>query len=448
MKKTLHIITILFITVLIFNYPNIKVEAETPDISISNKKDVSGAFVVTSDPQYPWTDKTDNGQTESESEKKRRSEEFIREQYNSINEYTSQLTGITETTPVLINGDLTAFGHPWQWDKMKSLLGILNSPIFPGLGNHDIENNLDDCFLNECARQSMNFYLDHVSRLDTTRFDRKQATPSGTSITNYFGSFAYSMDVGPIHFIQLNNDPTQFFSISTNMGIEKYTMENALSWLKLDLEDAKKYGQAIVINMHKPDSWKYGDEEQRTKFKKLLKDYNVKAVFAGHYHKNSGYFPVNYKEFFGDVPVFLSGSASQKTYLTVEYNNNEMKVYKISNNNWKNKVLVKTIDISGRNFPSYKETPELYEHSNGLGRNLMGLPFSEWNDKISSVRVPPHKVVTLYEHTYYKGRKKTLRNNGNLPKLYNLYDFNDITSSYEIHIGIIEAGVTVSESGN
>ncbi|PEE68564.1 metallophosphoesterase [Bacillus thuringiensis] len=437
MKRVLHIIIILFMAVFIFDYPTIKVNADSPaetqDIPIINKKDVKGAFVVTSDPQYPWTDKTDNNETETESEQKRRSEQLIREQYNSINEYTSQLTGMTEVTPVLINGDLTAFGHPWQWDKMNSLLSVLKSPIFPGLGNHDIENNLDDCFLNECARQSMNFYLNHVSMLDTTRFDRKQATPSGTSITNYFGSFAYSMDVGPIHFIQLNNDPTQIFSISTNMGIEKYTMENALNWLKLDLEDAKQYGQAIIVNMHKPNNWQHDNEEIKTRFKKLLDDYNVKAVFAGHYHKESGYFPSKYDDFFGNVPVFLSGSASQKTYLTVEYNNNEMKVYKVSNNNWRNKTLLRTIDISGRSFPSYGKKPEFYEHSNGLGKNFDtdNIPYSEWNDKISSVRVPPHVTVELYENSDKSGRKKVLTNTGDLPKLYNLYDFNDITSAFK-----------------
>lgn len=430
---------------------NIKVNAETQtetqDIPIINKKDVKGAFVVTSDPQYPWTDKTDNNEAETESEQKRRSEQLIREQYNSINEYTSQLTGMTEVTPVLINGDLTAFGHTWQWDKMNSLLTVLNSPIFPGLGNHDIENNLDDCLLNECARQSMNFYLKRVSMLNTTRFDRKQDTPSGTSITNYFGSFAYSMDVGPIHFIQLNNDPTQFFSISTNMGIEKYTMENALNWLKQDLKDAKQYGQAIIINMHKPNSWKYGDEEQKTRFKKLLDDYNVKAAFAGHYHKKSGHIPFEYEEFFGNIPVFLSGSASQKTYLTVEYNNNEMKVYQVRNNNWKSKTLVKTINIGNRPSPQYDMKVDFYEHSNGLGRNFKGTPIREWNDVLSSVRVPPGMKVELYEHTKYKGRKKTIENKGHLPKLYNLYDFNDITSSYETYK--IKAGEkeTLLESG-
>ncbi|MED0858106.1 metallophosphoesterase, partial [Bacillus pseudomycoides] len=426
-KKILHIITILTIMIFVVNYSNIKVsadsQAETPDISITHKKDVKGAFVVTSDPQYPWTDKTDNGQTESESEKKRRSEQLIREQYNSINEYTSQLTGMTEATPVLINGDLTAFGHPWQWDKMESLLGILKSPIFMGLGNHDIENNIDDCLSNSCVRSSMNHYTERMEIYNLTRYDRKGDYPNNS---HKFGSFAYSIDLGPIHFVQLNNYPTMTFMIS------EYTMEDSLNWLEQDLKEANQYGQAIIVNMHEPSGWKKGTQEQKNRFENLLKTYNVKAVFAGHYHKKNGYFPNDYKEYFGDVPVFLSGSASQKTYLTAEYNNNEIKVYKVNNNDWRNKTLVRTIDISGRNFPSYEKKPEFYEHSNGLGKNFDtdNIPHSEWNDKISSVRVPPHVTVELYEHSDKSGRKQVLTNTGDLPKLYNLYDFNDITSAF------------------
>lgn len=441
MKKMVRIISILFITVSIFNYSNIKVnadvQAEISDIPIINKKDVKGTFVVTSDPQYPWTDKTDNGQTESESEKKRRSEQLIREQYNSINEYTSQLTGMTEATPVLINGDLTAFGHPWQWDKMESLLGILKSPIFMGLGNHDIENNIDDCLSNSCVRSSMNHYTKRMEIYNLTRYDRKGDYPNNS---HKFGSFAYSIDLGPIHFVQLNNYPTMTFMIS------EYTMENSLNWLEQDLKEANQYGQAIIVNMHEPSGWKKGTQEQKNRFKNLLKTYNVKAVFAGHYHKKNGYFPNDYKEYFGDVPVFLSGSASQKTYLTVEYNNNEMKVYQVRNNNWKSKTLVKTINIGNRPFPQYSTNVDFYEHSNGLGRNFKGIPIREWNDVLSSVRVPPGMTVELYEHIHFKGRKKTLKNTGHLPKLYNLYDFNDITSSYKPYKNKAGEKETISES--
>ncbi|TBX38919.1 hypothetical protein E0M35_28475 [Bacillus thuringiensis] len=437
MKKTLQIITILFITVLIFDYPHIKVEAETPDISITNKKDVNGAFVVTSDPQYPWTDRTDNGQTESESEKERRSEQLIREQYNSINEYTSRLTGMTEPTPVLINGDLTAFGHPWQWDKMNSLLGILKSPIFMGLGNHDIENNIDDCLSNSCVRSSMNYFTKHMQLYGLTRYDRKGDAPNNS---HRFGSFAYSIDVGPIHFVQLNNYPTMTFRIS------EYTMEDSLSWLEQDLKEANQYGQAIIVNMHEPSGWKKGSQEQKNRFKNLLEKYKVKAVFAGHYHKKSGYFPNDYKDFFGNTPVFLSGSASQRTYLTAEYTNKEIKVYKVKDNNWRNKTLLKTIDISGRSFPQYSKVIDFYEHSNGLGKNFKGISITEWNDRLSSVRVPPGMTVELYEHIGYKGKMKTLRNTGDLPRLYNLYDFNDITSSYKYYTNAVGAKKIISEN--
>lgn len=61
--------------------------------------------------------------------------------------------------------------------------------------------------------------------------------------------------------------------------------------------------------MHYSD--KFSDEH-----KKLLNDYDVKAILTDHCHKISYYYePLDY------IPIFLSGSASQSTYLIAEYEN-------------------------------------------------------------------------------------------------------------------------------
>lgn len=91
--------------------------------------DLIQSLVITSDPQYPWTDCQDNSSCQNcntlprSSRKsiceKRRFEALIREQYNNINLYTDTVPN----TSVLINGDMTSFGHDDlfnpEWSKIK-----------------------------------------------------------------------------------------------------------------------------------------------------------------------------------------------------------------------------------------------------------------------------------------------------------------------------------------
>ncbi|MEK4418557.1 metallophosphoesterase [Bacillus sp. FSL K6-0268] len=330
----------------------------------------SGSFVITSDPQYPWTDKTDRREPESDSEKKTRSEQLIRAQYNSINAYTDTIKNTI--TPVLVNGDITAFGHGPQilglgaedeWGKMVELMNVLKSPVYPGLGNHDIQNNYNDCADNGCIYNSfMNYFSQVIYGVPTTSFDMKMNNPNASTTDptqEYSGSFAYSTDMGPIHSIQLNNYPTMTFpdkTVSTKMGRIKFTLESSLDWLEQDLKSASASGQAIIINLHEPNNWGWDSDKYpqsqypnlesgpNQRFINLLKEYDVKAVFAGHYHTEHG-LSTSYKNYFGDVPVFISGSAAQATYLIAEYNSNDLKVYGVNNNDWQAKTLLKTIGI-------------------------------------------------------------------------------------------------------
>jgi hypothetical protein len=61
---------------------------------------------------------------------------------------------------VIVNGDLTAFFHPWQRQLYREFydpahttpdVNVLQRPIFPGLGNHDYANNGADCWGNDPA---------------------------------------------------------------------------------------------------------------------------------------------------------------------------------------------------------------------------------------------------------------------------------------------------------
>ncbi len=63
-------------------------------------------------------------------------------------------TTITKPLGVIMNGDLTAYWHPWQVKLYRQYYEpnyeknpthpVLSLPIFPGLGNHDYANNVPE----------------------------------------------------------------------------------------------------------------------------------------------------------------------------------------------------------------------------------------------------------------------------------------------------------------
>jgi cytolysin (calcineurin-like family phosphatase) len=96
--------------------------------------------------------------------------------------------------------------------------------------------------------------------------------------------------------------------------------------------------------MHKP-RWD-GSDQQLSRFNKMIKDYKVTAVFAGHYHWFSGQYGSATSEF-GDVPLFLSGAASQRTYLIASFSKerDKLMVYRVMGNNWPSRKLEATIPV-------------------------------------------------------------------------------------------------------
>ncbi|MGX4669831.1 RICIN domain-containing protein [Cerasibacillus sp. JNUCC 74] len=308
------------------------------------------SLIITSDPQYPWTPEMDIGNSnQSESEKKRKSEELIRSQYQSINSYTDSIPN----SSVIINGDMTAFGHSWQWSEISKLLKILKKPYYYGLGNHDIENNINDCYANECFGRSMEHLINFINRLKLPSFqvDFKLLPSSTVTVKSYRGSFAYAIDFGDIYSIQLNNFPTMKVKIASPFSAyPNIDMVPNLDWLEKQLEFARSLGKIIIVNVHKPNDWsKYAEPQgPNQRFIDLLKQYSVTAVFCGHYHLECGK-QQRYQSYFGDIPVFLSGSASQSTYLIAEYHKDTLDVYSIRSNNWNNKRLEQSIWIGDKN---------------------------------------------------------------------------------------------------
>jgi hypothetical protein len=146
-------------------------------------------YAMTADPQYPWLE------TEA------KSRDVILEQYTLLN--TLKKTYGDAYRGTIINGDITAFGHDWQWKFMKQALGTLNHPYWYGLGNHDYDNNVNDCALHEnrCAIRSVRNLVDHInSAPDVQAVDYSVISGYKRAAldTTYTGSFSYSFDIGGI----------------------------------------------------------------------------------------------------------------------------------------------------------------------------------------------------------------------------------------------------------
>jgi cytolysin (calcineurin-like family phosphatase) len=304
-------------------------------------------MVFTSDPQYPWTEKTDAGETQTDSYRDSRSKWLIETQYDDIANFRQNFGGASRV-PVMINGDITAYGHGWQRSVVKPILDSkLLGQYDYGLGNHDYENNVDDCLFNNCAAGSVeDFMARYAGKNGRADSIDVQLTEEGTIVKKLSGSLAYSKNFGDVHMVQLNNEPTYSVSFTAYNWLvpKRYQLRDSLDWLEQDLKAARERGQIIILNMHKP-RWD-GSAQQLSRFSKMIKDYKVTAVFAGHFHWFSGQYKSASSEF-GDVPLFLSGAASQRTYLIASFSKerDELKIYRVTGNNWPSRQLEATIAV-------------------------------------------------------------------------------------------------------
>jgi hypothetical protein len=284
---------------------------------IADYPDNQQKLIIASDPQaFRYMDNRSNFNEEIDrGEWNKRTEVYdaIREE-RRVNYYV----------PVLVNGDMTEYGHRGEREATRSMLrrmaGNVGGPlIFPGLGNHDYSNNVDDCANNGCARDAT---CDHIAWVN--KIEPKNSFDYEFSGSTHQGSLSYSVDVGRVHIIQLNNDPTYTRTWETGGGMSfrqkrRFEITSSIQWLEKDLAQAHARGQQIIINVHKPHTWDDG-YWQRHSFQALVKKYQVAAVFAGHHHERTGL------ENYGSGPIFQSGALAWGSYLRVFFDWTHMKL--------------------------------------------------------------------------------------------------------------------------
>lgn len=299
-------------------------------------------LVFASDPQYPWTPHSDDDEDILASANQKLSSELIEAQYKSIADFRK--VHPEQPVPVMINGDMTAYGHGWQRDYLyRTLDAHLDGDYYFGLGNHDYQNNIGNCANNGCARDSLFDLRGRMqNKVDTMAVDVSEKRWSQT----WVGSLAYSKRFGDVQLIQLNNQPTYETRFNARQGLKTYDFRitGSLDWLEEQLKRARADNLIILLNLHKPNGWQTS-AENRQRFRAMIKTYEVTAVFAGHLHKYAGrYYEADY---YGAVPLFLSGSASQRTYLIAEIDRkaHQLRVSKVTDNDWQNRKQLEVIPL-------------------------------------------------------------------------------------------------------
>jgi hypothetical protein len=293
-------------------------------------------------------------------------------------DYTYNNRNIPKPFGVVINGDLTDYGS--QDGHLETFKNFYHKKLdshyvlFPGLGNHDLRNAFADydpekddwggrhCgfgkYADTYADDMLKYIVDVLegndigldgpyARFRTSLLKNADYAPIGGSSDDYKGSFSYSWDIGPFHFIQLHDRPdyntrrlTSCFGLG---GTEKenriYSADSGSSntWLKKDLADYGT-GKKVIINVHDfSRSVDYydtfiGDVSNPG----TLQNYDVWGIFAGHSHKSGKRGEVSIKNSNNDnkeVPYYHGGGFGDNKsfvdgfgFLLVELNEDYMTV--------------------------------------------------------------------------------------------------------------------------
>ncbi|HLM77101.1 MAG TPA: metallophosphoesterase [Rubrobacteraceae bacterium] len=147
-------------------------------------------------------------------------------------------------------------------------------PVFPTLGNHDVENENGAAYLK-------NFYLPRNDPRSTGRY--------------------YSFDWGNVHFVALNSE----FYHEDDDG----DPEEQKDWLERDLEQTCQPWKIVFLHRPPYSSSKHGsDTEIREDLEPVFVRHGVNLAFSGHDHHYERTVPIS------GVTYVVSGGAGKSLY--------------------------------------------------------------------------------------------------------------------------------------
>ena len=248
---------------------------------------------------------------------------------------------------MIINGDVTEFGHPEERDVMKDLFDTLDKPIWFGLGNHDYLNNANDCWMNRCTTGALDWLVDDVlteyDNILSTDYVVKDVNEFPTIVREYIGSFAYRFELAGIHFIQLNHSDEYNYQMKREFNAELGKTTNvhiqpSKGWARKQLEDAHAKGKPIVLLSHDNRLSHYLTANSIRN--------GVSAHYFGHWHGDPRIISTSTCNGFGG-DKFISGTGFEGSGMIVEIDTDNQSLYNYAfyNNSLDELLLLKITEL-------------------------------------------------------------------------------------------------------
>ena len=191
--------------------------------------------------------------------------------------FPGEQKAIDKIDGVIIAGDIFDKARPEILDLYRQRYETgegerrIHYPVYPGLGNHDVDPAVSDKGADNLKGRALTFnYLDSILNDKLAKGEILNLHPSSRS---------YSWNIGKVHFIQ-----GQRFA-----GDTAYCESN-LAWLADDLKRYASTGNPVVYIQHYGfDEWaiKWWPQSSRNQLFDLLDQYNVAAFLVGHTHEPS-----------------------------------------------------------------------------------------------------------------------------------------------------------------
>ncbi|KAI6226370.1 hypothetical protein M3Y99_01296800 [Aphelenchoides fujianensis] len=224
---------------------------------------------------------------------------------------------------LIVNGDLTNFGHTHQLALFKTEWLTMPFPLFVGLGNHDIENNVNDCVANQCVNNMLSWFTTEYAPLMNLTLDMETQFELWKSVREgsfaYFKDFCSDSDANCVHSIQLHNRADYATSVNS---VSSWRIRSSLQWLRHDLDQMRNRTWPVLINLHNYEAGTSGQRLKRELTGWLANDENLGIirkpfVLFAHYHEKHS---MTVECISGTtVPFLYVGSVPRNRYTVIKF---------------------------------------------------------------------------------------------------------------------------------
>lgn len=325
--------------------------------SVADNGNRDFTVLMGSDVQLPWGSCVDEGKNSEKSQKcaKEDNHNMVRAMHSieTLTWPSGNKEPVGKPIGVFLAGDLTSFGKPWQLNMYRKIWETndkedrdknIKVGVWPGLGNHDVFNNLNHCadygleeptrapYETQSCAQRMFAYI----RAAVTGCGCHKVHPNfGGHVDHYEKkSAAYAVKYGRVRFAMLHNYPTF-------RRVELTGVASTMGFLKKQVELAEKNDEYLVLVMHDATDhfgyqhW-FNQVARHDYYSDVLTGSRTIAVFAGHLHPQGGFkrmvsdsrhrteeedSKINVKNAWGDeIPIMLNWAAEYMRFETVQFN--------------------------------------------------------------------------------------------------------------------------------